>query len=135
MRRLTTGALLLVAACAAPRRGPAELVIQTGHREWIDAIAWSPDGARLYTGGNDGFVHVWDVRTGRSLRAHQVPTRVTGLALAPDGASLFVGGKPSFQIDARTGEQRREFRGHENWADSLALSPDGRTLATGSYGR
>lgn len=36
----------------------------TGHTGGVVAVAWSPDGTRLLTGGYDGTVRVWDATSG-----------------------------------------------------------------------
>jgi WD40 repeat protein len=39
------------------------------HTFEVNAVSWSPDGARLATAGNDGQVIVWDVNTGAAITA------------------------------------------------------------------
>jgi WD40 repeat protein len=54
--------------------------------------AFSPDGKRIATGGDDNTVKVWDLATGQSLltlTGHTKP--VTCVAFTPDGASLISG--------------------------------------------
>ena len=47
----------------------AELVLQTGHAMGVDAMAFSPDGKWLASGSVDNTVRLWEVATGREVRA------------------------------------------------------------------
>jgi tetratricopeptide (TPR) repeat protein/WD40 repeat protein len=64
-----------------------------GHPLAVDALAFSPDGKRLASGGAEGVVLVWDVASGQvhlTLRGHT--GRIYGLAFSPDGRRLVSGG-------------------------------------------
>lgn len=56
----------------------------------VVALAYAPDGAKLYSGSLDSTVRVWDPSTGRILAALKQERPVIGLAVSLDGQSLFV---------------------------------------------
>jgi WD40 repeat protein len=69
--------------------GPARAFRLGGEEGRVDAVAVSPDGRRLATGGRDHAVRVRDAETGLvllSLAGHT--DSVTGLAFSPEGKSL-----------------------------------------------
>jgi len=107
-----------------------ELVVQTGQSTGIVAIAFSPDGKVLASGG--GVVKLWDVATRREIRtlAGHVAD-VQSLAFSPDGKTLGAGtlGDGVVLWDVATGNRSGGFHTNE-WVLSLAFSPDGNTLAS-----
>lgn len=62
-----------------------------GHHDRINAVAFSPDGSWLVSGGDDCTVRVWNVLTGRLAVARQFDAAVQSLAFSPDGDFLFTG--------------------------------------------
>jgi len=48
------------------------VLVLTGHRDQVNSVTFSPDGARLATGSYDGTVRVWDAATGEMLRTLDV---------------------------------------------------------------
>ena len=56
-------------------------------------LAYSPNGDRLLSGGDDGVVHIWDVGAGKELRRFATGSKgVTALILTPDGKQVITGG-------------------------------------------
>lgn len=61
-----------------------------GPRGAVNALAYSPDGTRLATGGDDGTLRIWDPATGKLLRAILGAGPIAGLCWSPDGGMLAV---------------------------------------------
>src|SRR5258707_15804173 len=60
---------LFSATPPASRPTPQGTPVTTYHGQTstIFAVAWSPDGTRIASGGNDSTAQIWDVRTGHRL--------------------------------------------------------------------
>ena len=55
-----------------------------GHSDYVRSVAFSPDGAVLISGSNDGTVRYWDIATGACLAIFlQLPDG--WIAFRPDG--------------------------------------------------
>ncbi len=98
----------------------------------VFAVAFSPDGKTLATGGQNNAVRLWDVKTGKKLRElRSTPAAaVHGLAWSPDGKRLAAahGAAAVHLWDAATGKLAvradRDSAGIE-----VAFSRDGKRLA------
>jgi WD40 repeat protein/uncharacterized caspase-like protein len=118
-----------------PISGDLQLVVQTGHSQGVNSIAFSPDGKTLASGSSDNTIKLWEVATGRELRTFSGHLRfVTAVVFTDDGKTLASASwdKTVRLWDAGTGKELRTLTGHSSFIDALAFTSDGRKLASGS---
>lgn len=109
--------------------------ILPGHDEGVDSLVFSPTGDRLVTGGQDHTVRFWDLDDVERQRIDLGGHGVRLLHFSPDGAALFIVGERESLIqiwDARTGAARGTLTGHDGDVNSIAISADGKRLASAS---
>jgi len=62
-----------------------------GHTDGASCIDISPDGSKLWTGGLDSTVRLWDLREGRQLQQYDFMSQVFSLGYCPTGDWIAVG--------------------------------------------
>lgn len=140
---LFTAASVVAVAPPAHAQGPPPVAWLGGGTTGVQGVAVSPDGQTLATAAQDDTVKLWRVSDHRllhTLAAHD--GGVNSVAFTPDGKFLasggeFVFGDPSANVKlwrVDDGSFVRDFKvpATSGLAYSVAVSPDGTTLATGN---
>jgi WD40 repeat protein len=103
------------------------------HAKSARCVAFTPDGATVVSGSEDGLMRFWDVKSGQQL--HEIKpgqTAVHSVAFTTDGKVLAAGGSGGAITlwDPRTRKEIRRWHTHDAAAPTLAFSPGGKTLVS-----
>jgi WD40 repeat protein len=111
-----------------PNAGAKELRAMTGHTGRVTAIAFSPDGRLMASGGDDASIKLWDTATGRevaTLTGHTLG--VSAIDFSPDGKLIASGSADgSARVwDLQTSQLLVTLASVNRGADWLAVTPGG----------
>ena len=116
-----------------------QIAVSKAHISGIWALAFSPDGSRLASAGEDQMAKVWDSATGTLLANCQGHTsKVLSAAFSPDGAHLVTTSSDGTvrQWNAVTGlEVEPAYDRHSGDVTAAAYSPDGNWVASAGTDR
>ena len=124
-----------------------------GHKKPIVSVSYNPDGTIIATGSEDRTIRLWDASTGQHIQTLKWDKRyIRSVVFSPDGSTIATASRNNTVShiclwDVNTGQQIRTLsaytrrhsedsrihaRGTES--NSIAFSPDGRTIAGAYFG-
>ena len=107
-----------------------------GHSNYVESVAYSPDGTKIISCSEDKTIKIWNANTGECLKileGHSVD--VKSVAYSPDGKRIISGSiDRTIKIwNANTGECLQTLKGHTGIVRSVSYSPDGKRIISGSW--
>jgi WD40 repeat protein len=105
-----------------------------GHTSTAIALAFSPDGTRLASAGDDGQFKIWDIAAGKEVAGIEgAATHKNEVRFTPDGKTAITVGAQScvLVIDVASGKAKPSIAVEKlpGGVTALDLSPDGKTVA------
>ncbi|MEG4225422.1 AAA-like domain-containing protein [Microcoleus sp. N9_B2] len=101
-----------------------------GHDSTIKDLAFSPSGDTLFSASWDGTVKLWKLRSPllTVLRGHTAG--IWGVAFSPDGQFVASSSPKEVILWGKDGISNRRLKGPNPLFSSVAISPDGKIIAT-----
>lgn len=122
-----------------------------GHEDKVTCVAFSPDGKTALSSSDDRTVRLWEVASGKELLVSKMHgDYVLSVAFSPDGRQAVSGGGGIWDptkrfffpgtdhalrlFDVASGKPLMQLNGHSAPVWSVAFSPNGRFILSGSGG-
>jgi WD40 repeat protein len=106
-----------------------------GHAEAVYTVAFTPGAKTMTTGGADNQIRIWSPdEDGKQVAAiGGFGGAVFRLVYHPDGKHFVACSADKTVRVFANNAQERALQGHKDWVYSVALSADGKTIASGSW--
>jgi WD40 repeat protein len=108
----------------------------TGHRDWVCAVAVTPDGKHVISGSGDKTLKVWNLETGQeksTFTGHRIS--VSAVAVTSNGKYVISGsGDKTLKVwNLETGQEKSTLTGHSDSVSAVAVTPNGKYVISGSW--
>lgn len=103
-----------------------------GHTSEVYSVAYSGDGTKIVSGCKDRMVRIWNATDGKLIESYDSGHNVVSVASNYDGSQIVSGG--DFTVRLRNVHTKKtDVFSHKVGVYSVALSPDGTKIVSGSY--
>jgi WD40 repeat protein/Leucine-rich repeat (LRR) protein len=105
-------------------------------KRFVRSLAFSADGQRLATGGDDGKIVITDLASDKVSQSFQRNTPVYSVEFAADGETIAAGYAPPEPVVRLWNLKDKEFvslKGHADRVNTVSLQSDGRFAITASH--
>jgi WD40 repeat protein len=111
-----------------------QLIPEGEEGKLVGGVAFSPDGSRVATAGQDGAVRLWDAVDGHSVGEPYTHQRAANAAaFSPDGTLLASASDDgTVAVSNISNSKNTILTGHLSTVEAVAFSPNGRMLASAS---
>lgn len=109
------------------------------HKKGTRSSAFSPDGKWAITVGMDSSLKLWDAETWELINTYDTSEAI-GINVATFsflGKVIVTGHNDGslMLLNVENGKKLGQFKAHDGWVDTLAVSPDGKKLVSGGPDR
>ncbi|MFO0966225.1 MAG: WD40 repeat domain-containing protein [Gemmataceae bacterium] len=120
-----------------------DILLEEGHSGKVRTLDVNQDGSAIVSGGDDGAVLVWDVKTGKPRRLIDLGGNgAWSVAFSPSGKNVAAANHFSQVIvwDSASGKEQHRFSvsrpdDFARYATRIAFAPDGKTLGVATSSR